>query len=272
MKRESESQLRDVLIRASSLHWFHWVIISFSALLTIFAWNTAKIALNQTIETEFNRQTDQLISQVKQRVSLYENALWGVSALMELQDGQLNEQQWSKYAERLNSKTNYPGLTGMGIIFNVKKIALEPFLAEQRVIRPNFSIHPSIVQTEDEYWPVTYIYPLEPNKQAIGLNAAFESNRYSTIKKVRDTGLAQLTAPLILVQDQKETPGLVLYVPFYKAGSKIDNTIQRKDNIIGISFAPLIISNLMKGFFHLLSVMKVKDYMLISIILKVIAS
>ena len=54
------------------------------------------------------------------------------------------------------------------------------------------------------------------NQKAIGLDVAFEQNRYSSIKKARDTGESQLTAPITLVQDQKKTAGFLLYAPFYK--------------------------------------------------------
>ena len=100
-------------------------------------------------------------------------------------------------------------------------------------MRANFTIHPS--HNEQELWPITYIEPYITNKQAVGLDVAFEKNRYSGIKNARDTGLAQLTGPITLVQDAKQTPGFLFYAPFYKKGALRDSVSARREAIIGVS-------------------------------------
>ena len=238
-------QQRAILQRASSMHWVHWLILSLSVALTLSAWAISKNQLNQKIETQFDREAAQIISQVQERMSLYQNVLWSAVALMDVHEGLINTQQWAVFANRLDIENTYPGINGIGIIFNLKKDQLDTYLAQQKIMRPDYSIHPS--HQESEYWPITFVEPVATNFRAIGLDMTFEYNRYAALKKARDTGLAQLTAPITLVQDAKKTPGFLLYTPFYKHIAKQSSIQQRRDNILGVSYAPFIMANFMLG-------------------------
>tara|TARA_R110002049_G_scaffold276106_2_gene454232 strand:- start:2462 stop:4255 length:1794 start_codon:yes stop_codon:yes gene_type:complete len=245
LEKKKALQQRAILQRASEMHWIHWLILSLSIALTITAWAISKNQLNQRIEAQFDRESAQIISQVQERMGLYQNALWSGVALMDVHDGYLNTQQWSVFAKRLDIANTYPGINGIGIIFNVKKDQLEQYLAQQKVMRPDYSIHPP--HKETEYWPITYVEPVATNQKAIGLDMAFEDNRYTAVKMARDSGLAQLTGPITLVQDAKQTPGFLLYTPFYKPVGELNSIQQRRDNILGVSYAPFIMTNFMLG-------------------------
>lgn len=246
MKRKlNASESRQVLTEATSLHWFHWGILLLSAVLTFFAWSYAKDLLNQKMEAKYDREADHVTLLLTERIALYENALRNASALMVLNNGHISHQAWHLFAKELNIDKAYPGINGIGVIFNIKEDNLENYLANQRLYRPDFSVFPEHAQ--GEYWPITYIEPEQPNKGAIGLDVAFESNRYEAILKSRDTGTAQITGPIVLVQDDKKTPGFLLYEPFYTMGANLSNVSQRRKNIVGMTYAPFIMSQLMGG-------------------------
>jgi CHASE1-domain containing sensor protein len=46
---------------------------------------------------------------------------------------------------------------------------------------------------------------------------AHEKNRLSGALNARDTGEANITVPIVLVQDSEKTPGFLFYTPFYSA-------------------------------------------------------
>ena len=68
---------------------------------------------------------------------------------------------------------------------------------------------------------------------------AFESNRFQAAIRSKATGLPTITGPIILVQDQKKTPGFLFYVPYYSDPG-------RKD-FKGFVYAPFIVKELMRG-------------------------
>ncbi|MBL4908329.1 MAG: CHASE domain-containing protein [Sneathiella sp.] len=239
------SEQRKKLQRSGSMHWAHWSVVFLSIILTIGAWYFAKDQVNEKNREKFFREANQVIELVIERMNLYENALWSAAAFIDANNGEINYEDWLTYSQSLNIENTYPGVNGIGIIHSIKPENLESYIAKERKTRPNYSVHPE--HKEAENWPITLIEPALPNKNAIGLDMAFETNRYTSIKKARDTGTAQLTGPITLVQDAKKTPGFLLYVPFYKGTEDPQNQDERREQIVGVTYAPFIMYKLMQG-------------------------
>lgn len=236
---------RKKLIEGANLHFIHWFVIGLSSLLTLGAWYFSTEQLAQKVEIKFNREADQAVALIRERMGLYENALWGGVALADSNQGEVSYKQWLAYSNSLKIDKTYPGINGIGVIFNVQPSEIDAYLSKERQWRSNYNLHP--VHSEAEHWPITYIEPAALNKKAIGLDMAFEKNRYTGIKKARDTGTAQLTGPITLVQDSKKTPGFLFYAPFYKKGITPDTEEGRQANVVGVTYAPFIMYKLMQG-------------------------
>ena len=236
---------RKKLVQAGNLHWVHYLVVGLSILLTLGAWYFSKQQVLQKVEQQFDREAQQTIEQIKERMALYENALWGGVSLIDSNPGEISYQQWSAYASSLHIEKTYPGINGIGVIFNIKPQQLAAYLQKVRQNRPGYQIFPE--HNKNEYWPITYIEPEQPNRQAVGLDMAFERNRYASIIKARDTGQAQVTGPITLVQDAKQTPGFLFYTPFYQEGKKPSTVKERQQYIKGATYAPFIMSKLMQG-------------------------
>jgi signal transduction histidine kinase len=228
-----------------NMHFMHWLIILLSVLLTFSAWHYSQYQVTQKLETKFDREADQIVSLVKERMILYENALKGSVAYIDTTGNDINYARWQVYTNSLQIEINYPGINGLGIIYYIAPEKLDSYLQQQRLTRPNYQIHPK--HNKAEYWPITYLEPFSLNKEAIGLDVAFEANRYASVIKARNTGTTQLTAPITLVQDQKKTAGFLLYAPFYKDGLKPNNVEERAKLIKGVAYAAFIMENLMEG-------------------------
>ncbi len=239
----SNKQSQEVL-RVGTMHWYHWLVVSLSIVLTLGAWYISKEQLAQKVEERFLRESDRVVALVKERMELYENALWGSVALYDASDN-VSYDEWMTYSNSLHLDKTYPGINGIGVIYNVQPSDLEDYLARERGWRPEYKIHPQ--HSEPEYWPITYIEPAESNRKAIGLDMAFETNRYTAIKKARDTGEAQVTGPIVLVQDAKKTPGFLFYTPFYKNSRKPQTVEERREHIEGVIYAPFITYKLLQG-------------------------
>ncbi|MBK9026777.1 MAG: CHASE domain-containing protein [Propionivibrio sp.] len=240
-----QSEQRRILLRAGSMHWAQWLVVSLAVVITVFAWYIAKEQLTRNNEAYFHDESDQIVTMIKERMKLYENALWAGVALIDTNGGDVELEEWRTYAASLNIDKTYPGINGIGVIHNIQPAQLSAYLEKERKRRPDFHLHPA--HSETEYWPITYIEPALPNKQAVGLDMAFETNRYTAIKLARDTGTSQVTGPIILVQDSKKTPGFLLYAPFYKGGTKPESIEERRKHIVGVTYAPFIMHKLVQG-------------------------
>jgi len=235
---------RERLSRSSKLHWMHWFIIVSSLILTFGAWHFSNVQLKEKIEIKFDRQADHVINLIYERMEKYENALWSGVAAIQSQSYGIDYQEWKRFSETLEIHNKYKGINGIGIIYNVLPQDFDQYLETQRQIRPNYKIYPA--HDKKEYLPITYIEPVSNNMKAVGLDIAHEENRYNAALKARDTGLSQMTGPIKLVQDSQQTPGFLLYAPFYQkdSGGSIE---ERRSNFIGLVYAPFIVKNLMAG-------------------------
>jgi signal transduction histidine kinase len=227
------------------MHRLHWLLVGISLSLTLVGWYVSNKHLNNLAEDRFLIEKNISIELIKERMQIYENALWAGNSFIDNLEGNITYPKWLKYSNKLLIHNNYPGINGIGVIFNIKPDELNPYLKREQKWRPDFKLHPD--HTESEFWPITYIEPANSNRAAIGLDVAFETNRYSAIKKARDTGTTQATAPITLVQDAKMTPGFLLYAPFYKKGLQSNSVNDRRKLIDGVVYAPFISSKLVKG-------------------------
>ena len=241
---EQVFQEKKKIERDGTLHWYHWMLVVSSLLLTLAAWQFAIRQVDEKISLQFNRDAEQLIDLVQERMGRYEDGLWsGVSAI-QAAGGDISNNSWRNFAESLSIDTKYPGINGIGVIHYVSQERLPSYLADQQRDRPNYNIHPP--HGAGEYWPITYIEPHGLNAAAVGLDIAHETNRYTAARKARDSGLAQVTGPIILVQDAEKTPGFLFYAPFYK-GINHHTIDERRENFVGMVYAPFVFKKLMEG-------------------------
>lgn len=219
-----------------NFHWVHFLVLSLSIFATVTAWYLVDQQNEQRIVSQFNREADQNISLVVERLKKYEEALWaGVALFKATNDVNFNE--WKDFVNTFNIAERYKGINGLGIIFNIDKNDIS--LLEKKISKyqPNFKVYPQ--HNNDFILPITYIEPLEKNFKAHGLDVAHEQNRLTAALKAKETGLAQITGPIVLVQDSEKTPGFLFYAPFYE---NADRSVFK-----GMVYAPFVVKSLMAG-------------------------
>ncbi|MDA0652792.1 MAG: CHASE domain-containing protein, partial [Proteobacteria bacterium] len=235
------------MAKTGPMTWLHWMVLGASLALTLFAWDFSRRQMKENIDQRFDRESHQIVDLFKERMAIYEHALWaGVSAL-QVGDEDMTEADWRLFADKLNIREKYHGINGIGVIHNVPPEELPHYLTRQHQTRTEFRIHPR--HDRNEYWPITYIEPVSENAEAVGLDIAHEANRLTAARLARDSGKAQITGPITLVQDAGKTPGFLFYAPAYEADvADVLETIEaRRANFVGLVYAPFIVKNLMKG-------------------------
>lgn len=230
---------------STSLHWYHWLAVIGSLLMTLSAWYITSQQVKTKVEKQFDFQTKHIVSLVEERMAKYEEALQaGVAALHALSP-QTDRVQWRTFATNLRIDERYPGINGLGVIHVQSPETLPDYLAWQRELQPDYALHPP--HTKNEFWPITYIEPQQDNAKAVGLDMAHETNRYSAAIKARDSGLSQITGPIVLVQDSQKTPGFLFYAPWYQDDILPQSIEARRRDFIGLVYAPFIMNKLMDG-------------------------
>ena len=120
MRRKSENAIHK---GSGKLHWYHWLVVVLSLVLTLSAWQVTSRLAEQKSQIQFNFQSDLLIELVKERMLKYEDALWAGVAAIHSQKEAVNTKTWKAFATALSIEEKYPGINGIGVIDYVAQIS-----------------------------------------------------------------------------------------------------------------------------------------------------
>ena len=228
---------------AGKLHNIQWLVLFLSGLLTIVAWYFSKSQVDDKNYRQFTKESNQVVELLTERIQKYEDILWsGVSAIQS-HGGEVTDNEWRSFSRHLKLIEKYPGINGIGIILKLDKSDIADLVKTKRKIYSGFNVYPS--HDKNEFWPITNIEPIESNRKALGLDMAYEKNRLSAAKSARDSGIAHMSGPILLVQESEKTPGFLLFVPYYLGDSS--SLESRRKNFVGHVYAPFVVKKLMEG-------------------------
>lgn len=213
--------------------------------ITLWAWQITSESNYDRNLAAFDALTADNGHAMRGRLDSYRQSLDGGAALFTA-SGSVTRDEWRTYVDVLNIETTLPGINGIGFIIPVDENAIPQYLEAARKqgindlqIRPETDLQ--------EKLSITYIEPLETNKEAVGLDIAFEANRREAAYHSRDTGKATITNRIFLVQDQTRSAGFLLLRPLYEIGAPLHDETARREAFRGWIYAPFIASKFMEG-------------------------
>ncbi|WP_323766497.1 CHASE domain-containing protein [Antarctobacter sp.] len=230
--------------RSGGISALHIVIVALSLAMTVGAWLYSKHQVDTQVKEHFEAAKDRAIGLIVDRMSRYEDALQSGVALVDASNGRTSHTEWRNFANSLKIEDKYPGVNGIGVIYYVDRTDLSQFQSARAAEGREFSIFPEHVQ--EFLLPITYIEPEDINAAAIGLDVAHETNRRTGLLASRDKGMAQITGPIVLVQDSGNTPGFLFFTPFYEGGTPA-TVKERQERFIGVVYAPFVVKKLVEG-------------------------
>ena len=148
------------------------------------------------------------------------------------------------YAVSSDQFSNFPGALGFGFIRKIPNSELSGYLALRKSMIPEFGIKRLSTKQYSDSYVIEVIEPYEKNIKALGLDVGSEAKRRSAAEESMLSGQATLTAPIHLVQANKNKFGFLFFLPLY---SKIKIPVtqdQRKAELVGWAYAPLLASSL----------------------------
>ncbi len=196
----------------------------------------------------FEALANRVTFEVGERLRRYEYGLRGARGVVVAGDGHTTREAFRRYAESRQIEREFPGARGFGVIWRV------PEPEQQRFVRlmqadgmQNFSLR-QFQPHKGERYVITLVEPVARNREAIGLDIASELRRRDAADLAAVSGKATLSAPITLVQASGSTSrGLLLLLPIYQPGASIELPHQREKALIGWSYAPLLVDDVMQG-------------------------
>ncbi len=173
------------------------------------------------------------------------------TGILSLRTTPLSQSQWHEHSN-MGLLNEYGGVLGIGVVYPVATESLDAFVASRAeagwpVLRIHAVAPDQAVSAAGTHYVISAIDPLQPNREALGLDMASESTRRQAAELARDTGMLQITRPLQLVQDERKRLGFLLIVPVYAAGHEIATVAQRRAALQCWVYSPLVFEEFVHG-------------------------
>lgn len=227
---------------------FKWIVLSISLIIVISVWFVSKKYYENRANEHFTEHVNTTIENINKRFLRYEGVLHSGIGLFEASD-YVSREEWHDFVQALQLKIFYPGLQGMGFSLMLAGDEVAPLEQKMRAEGyPYFTLNPA--GKRDQYSSILYLEPMDKrNIQAIGYDMFSESIRREAMERARDTGMLSASGRVTLVQeiDTDVQPGLLMYLPFYQKGAKIDTVEARRKALKGYVYSPFRINDFMRS-------------------------
>ncbi|WAC43167.1 CHASE domain-containing protein [Pseudomonas sp. SL4(2022)] len=224
-----------------------FVLISLVSL-SLWQWQALTQRDNQQRQQRFELEAQDISQRVISRMQGYEMVLRGVSGLMTGSEHVARE-EWERAVDQLQLQDRYPGIQGLAWSRYLAADQLEAFIADERAGgREDFRLYPP--GQREHYLLIDYISPLDwRNRRVLGFDMLSEAVRRAAVEQAMDTGVATLSAPVILRQETAENvqAGVLLYLPVYQPGKPLSTREERRAAVLGMLHAAFRSHDLMAG-------------------------
>ena len=225
-----------------------WAMLAAGLIATVLASFQVKQGIEDEAVRQFAFDCDQVTLKIQERLGAYALILRGGAGLFGAAQS-VDRQAWRSYVETLAAAGSVPGVQGIGfaqliapgqLVAHIERIRSEGF--------PDYAVRPP--GERSAYTAIIYLEPFrDRNLRAFGYDMYSEPVRRAAMERARDTGEAALSGKVELVQETgaEVQAGTLMYVPVYRRGAPSDTVAQRRSALIGWSYSPYRMNDLMSG-------------------------
>jgi PAS domain S-box-containing protein len=203
--------------------------------------------IDEDAEVQFQRSVERVMFDIDRR---FRQPVYGLNGARGVYaaSGRVPRAAFRAYVESRDMPKEFPGVRGFGFIQRVMRRDLDAFVAAERADgAPEFAIRQLADKNHDDLYVIKLIEPAAKNVGAQGLDIGSEANRRAAAQRAIDSGEPAITAAITLVQDNRKTPGVLLYVPVYANGTRPSNADERRASLVGLVYAPIVMAELLDG-------------------------
>ncbi|MEI8159066.1 MAG: CHASE domain-containing protein [Burkholderiales bacterium] len=215
---------------------------------TVFVSLEVKKNLEADAAVRFALVSDQVAVKVGDRLDAYALILRGAAGLFAACDT-VSRAEWRAYVDTLRAHQTVPGVQGIGFSQVIAPAQLPRHLAGVRAEGfPQYTVRPPGERAL--YTSIIYLEPFrDRNLRAFGFDMFSESVRRAAMEQARDGGEASLSGKVELVQETETEvqAGTLMYFPVYRNGATVQTAEQRRAALLGWTYSPYRMKDLMTG-------------------------
>ena len=231
------------------MHYLHaWLILCIGLAITAYVTTQVKQDLEEGASRQIAFTADQVALKLKERLNSYALILRGAAGLF-AGSSTVSRADWRAYVEKLRAEDSVPGVQGIGYSVAIPPKQLAAHVGEiRREGFPEYDVRPP--GDREIYTSIIYLEPFrDRNLRAFGFDMFSEATRRAAMAMARDTGAPALSGRVLLVQETSEDvqAGTLMYVPVYRQGSLTDTVERRQQALVGWTYSPFRMNDLMSG-------------------------
>jgi signal transduction histidine kinase len=225
-----------------------YVILIICLAASLFIWKNLSDFSNLKSHDRFASLRRQTLNAIKERLATYTDAHFAGAAMF-LASEDVTSADWRHFVRVIKINDRYPGINGIGYALPLSNKDTAAFL---RKVRREDTVNFKIKILDRRYdtathYVIRFIEPIYKNRQALGLDMGSEPTRRQAMDIARDSAKPTISAKVILVQDTNQSPGFLMYIPFYKDDSIPSSVSERRKNFLGWIYAPFITADFIRG-------------------------
>jgi len=225
-----------------------WIALAVGLVLTIVASLEVKKAIEQDAVDEIAFTSEQVTLKIRERLDAYALTLKGGAGIFAASNA-VNRSEWQAYVEKLRAQDSLPGVQGIGFSLVIPPQQLAAHIARIRAEGfPDYTVRPAGERAL--YTSIIYLEPFrDRNLRAFGFDMFSEPVRRAAMEQACDSGAPALSGKVELVQETgtEVQAGTLMYVPVYRNGAQTDSVEQRRAALIGWSYSPYRMKDLLEG-------------------------
>jgi PAS domain S-box-containing protein len=237
--------VRELISRRNAVSW---LVLALALLIGVMVLRYMHATERRAVEAQFQLLAENVSATIARRLANHEQILLGGLGLFNA-SGEVSRGEWRSYVETLNLGERYPGIQGVGFAQAVRPAELAAHTARvQSEGFPAYEVRPAGERAL--YAPIIYLEPfIDRNLAAFGYDMYSDPVRRQAMRKAAETGRAQLTGKVVLVQETHGPvqPGLLMYIAAYHDGAPLDTPEQRMAALRGFVYSPYRVVDLMRG-------------------------
>ncbi|MDD5176183.1 MAG: CHASE domain-containing protein [Sterolibacterium sp.] len=215
---------------------------------TYTVWTLGKKDLRQIQQEKLEFRVNEISDNIQSRLKSYEQVLLGASGLYAASRS-VEPEEFRIYVDKLKLGTNFPGIQGVGFSQLIRPAEKWHHIErERRQGFPNYVLRPT--GEREIYTAIIHLEPFDwRNQRAFGFDMYSEPVRRVAMRQAWEEGSTVISGKVTLVQETNEDTqaGFLMYVPVYRNGARLDHAGDRLANLVGWTFSPFRMNDLMKG-------------------------
>ncbi len=227
-----------------------WLTAVIGAVITLAIWMLVLSNERQKAEVLFEQQASPMITVVERTVIADLEVVFSIGNFYR-GSSHVSRDEFRVFVE--DSLERYPNIQALEWIPRVPHAQRAEYEAAARSdglerfeIREKRNEKMVAAAVRDEYFPVYYVEPLEPNLKAVGFDLASNPAREEALNQARDSGEPVATARITLVQESGSQAGFLLFAPIYQNENPNDTVEQRRRNLVGFALGVYRVDDLIE--------------------------